>query len=158
MFTEKADWSFIIPAAIVWSSALLLTTLDFILLQERAYHLSSLSIAGIGLTAMGVTLRVLARKTLGRHFTHGLRVLEEHELVRHGIYRRVRHPAYTGALLIYFGTPLTFNSTFGLLAMLPLVALILYRIRIEEEMLIGEFGDEYREYQEKTWKLVPLLY
>lgn len=158
MFTERADWFFIIPAGIVWSFALLVIAFDFVLLQGGIYHFSPLSLGGIVLTAFGITLRVAARMTLGKRFTHGLRTIEGHVLVRSGAYKHVRHPAYAGALLIYFGTPLILSSILGLFAMLPLVVLILYRIRIEEEMLTRAFGDEFRAYQAKTWKLIPFLY
>ena len=42
--------------------------------------------------------------------------------------------------------------------MLGLVPLILYRIRIEEAILMEEFGDEYREYMKRTKKLIPLVF
>ncbi len=158
-FTQKADWLFIIPATIVWVSAVSVTMWDFIFLQGMVFGLGLVNLVGIALVAGGIPLRILARMTLGRHFTHGLRILEGHILITHGIYMRVRHPGYTGALLIYLGTPLIFNSVFGFLSMFPpLAALILYRIRVEEGMLIGEFGDDYTEYMRPSWRLIPFLY
>lgn len=148
-----------LPATIVWIAAMLVIAWDFAVLQGLTYTFRLVNIVGISLVSAGVSLRVTARLTLGRQFTHGLRIAEGHALVTEGIYRRVRHPAYAGALLVYFGTPLIFGSTVGLLIMFPpLAVLILYRIRVEERMLAGHFGQSYQEYQRTSWKLIPFLH
>jgi len=56
------------------------------------------------------------------------------------------------------GIPLIFSSLYGFLLMLGLTPLFLYRIKIEEKMLIKRFGEEYKEYIKKTKKLLPLIY
>lgn len=156
--TKKADWYFIIPASLVWISALIVTAWDFVELQEAVYHFGFASLIGLIFMVTGVSIRMVARKTLGKHFSYALRTLEAHELVRDGIYERVRHPAYSGDLLFHFGTPLLFSSWYGFLLMLLLIPCILYRIRIEESMLVERFGDEYRKYRQTSKKLIPYLY
>jgi protein-S-isoprenylcysteine O-methyltransferase Ste14 len=100
----------------------------------------------------------MARKTLGRYFSHGLRTLQKPELIKHGIYKYVRHPAYLGSLLLSPGIPLIFSSFYGFLLMLGLIPCFLYRIKIEESMLLERFGNEYREYMMKTKKIIPYIF
>jgi protein-S-isoprenylcysteine O-methyltransferase Ste14 len=156
--TKKVDWYFIVPASLVWISALIVTAWDFLELQKAADHFGFASLVGLIFMVTGVGIRVVARKTLGKQFSYALRILEKHELVRDGIYEHVRHPAYSGDLLFNFGTPLLFSSWYGFLVILLLIPCILYRIRIEESMLVERFGDEYRKYRQTSKKLIPYLY
>ncbi len=156
--TKTADWFFIIPAILVWLTALMVTAWDFWGFKKAVYHFGWASLIGLFFMVTGVGIRVIARKSLGRQFSYALRTLQEHELVTHGIYEHVRHPAYSGDLLFHFGTPLLFSSVYGFLVMLLLIPCILYRIRIEESMLVERFGDGYRKYKQATKKLVPYLY
>ena len=156
--TKKADWYFIVPATLVWVSALIVTTWDFLQVQQATYRFNFINFVGLGFMLLGIAIRLCAKKTLGRYFSAGLRTLERHELVKHGIYKHVRHPAYTGNFLFWFGTPLLFSSWYGFLIMLLLIPCFLYRIKAEESMLIEKFGDEYLEYMRSTKKLLPYLY
>ncbi|MFQ5832543.1 MAG: methyltransferase family protein [Candidatus Thorarchaeota archaeon] len=131
---------------------------DFFVLQEMIFRLDILSQVGFIMTVFGIILRQLARKALGRRFSYALRVISDHKIEEYGIYRHVRHPAYTGFVLIAFGVPLVFSSLYGFLVALPIIPAILYRMRIEEKMLIEEFGIEYLSYAKKTKKLLPLIY
>jgi protein-S-isoprenylcysteine O-methyltransferase Ste14 len=157
-FTRKEDWHFIIPAAIIWFTALGVIAWDFVVLQKMTWKVDLIAISGMILTLAGVTLRVHARITLGRYFLHGIRTVKGHELIQQGVYRYVRHPAYLGAMLIYMSTPLLFHSVYGVVLMLPLIPLILYRIRIEEAMLIETFGEKYKDYMNHSKKVLPYLF
>jgi protein-S-isoprenylcysteine O-methyltransferase Ste14 len=156
--TKMADWYFIIPATLVWVSALIVTAWDFMLFQQVTYRFGFINLIGLSSMFLGVSIRRWAKKTLGRYFSASLRTLDRHELVKHGIYRHVRHPAYTGSFLFCFGTPLLFSSWSGFLIMLLLIPCFLYRIKIEENMLIERFGSAYLEYMKHTKKLIPYVY
>jgi protein-S-isoprenylcysteine O-methyltransferase Ste14 len=156
--TKKADWYFIIPATLVWASALFVSALNFIRIRHTTHRFGFLNLIGLGSMLVGIAIRLRARMTLGKYFSAGLRTLDKHELVKHGIYSHVRHPAYTGNFLFWFGIPLLFSSLYGFLIMLLLIPCFLYRIKIEESMLIEKFGSEYVEYMKRTKKLLPCLY
>lgn len=156
--TERSDWYFIGPATIIWLSGLAVIFLDFIVIQQGIYQLSIINCIGVAMVVCGTIIRIVARSTLGKQFTHGLKTIENHSLVTSGIYRYIRHPSYTGLLLIHPGTGLLFGSTFGFLIMLLFFPTILYRIRVEEKMLLEEFGEDYLEYTKRTKKLIPFLY
>lgn len=79
----------------------------------------------------------------------------EGELVTNGIYRYIRHPQYTGFLLITFGMILDW-ATLPLLVMWPILAVIYYRLaRMEERDMEAQFDDAYRAYEEQTGMFFP---
>jgi len=156
--TSREDWAFVFSASLVWALSLLVTLWDFVVLQEMTYRLSFVSAAGLALFIAGVIIRAVAKRTLGKYYSYGLRTLPEHKLVTHGIYKHIRHPISLAAIIYDIGIPLFFSSLYGFLIMLGLVPCILYRVRIEERMLLGRFGDEYREYMKRTRRMIPYLY
>jgi protein-S-isoprenylcysteine O-methyltransferase Ste14 len=117
------------------------------------------ALAGGGLFAVGQAIRVIAIRSLGRFFTVTVRLHPEHKLIQEGIYKRVRHPAYLGLLLLMSGYVTLFASVIGyaLLICFALPAMI-YRIRVEEKVLLERFGDEYRAYCRRARRLVPFLF
>jgi len=156
--TIKKDWYFVIPAFVIGASALGVTGWDFLQLQKAVYRFEVVNLVGASSLLLGLILRVLARKALGKHFSYALRVINDHTLVRHGIYKYIRHPAYSGYLLFYFGVTLLFSSWYGFLIMLLLIPCFLYRIRIEEEMLVDRLEAEYQAYKKVSKKMIPYLY
>jgi protein-S-isoprenylcysteine O-methyltransferase Ste14 len=95
--------------------------------------------------------------TLGRAFSKALTIQEQHKVITDGPYRRVRHPMYT-VFLIYFLT--WFLITAQLLFIIVWFLFLIWiftRMPKEEEMLIAQFGDEYREYINRTGRLLPPL-
>jgi len=110
------------------------------------------------LLLVGSALRVQARRTLGDYFSPVVRILPGHKLIRHGVYKHIRHPGYLGELLLYFSVPLLFHSLDGFLVMVFLIPFILYRIRIEEQMFLEKFGDEYRDYMRKSKRFIPYVF
>jgi len=155
---ERADWSFIISATLVFLSALLVTAWDFIQIQKMTYHFGIVNLLGLILFFTGIPIRYVGKRTLGRYYSYGLRTLPHHKLVEHGIYRRVRHPISLAAIIYSLGIPLIFSSFYGFSVMLALIPLILYRIKIEEKMLISKFGDKYREYMRTTKRSIPFVF
>jgi protein-S-isoprenylcysteine O-methyltransferase Ste14 len=129
-----------------------------VLIQGMPIRLSLVNVAGLGLFLIGVYIRVVAMRALGKYFLTDLRTLQNHRLVKQGIYKHIRHPAYLGTVLFSIGIPLIFSSLYGFLLMLVLFPSYLYRIRIEESVLLEEFGEEYQEYMKKTKKIIPFIY
>jgi protein-S-isoprenylcysteine O-methyltransferase Ste14 len=113
----------------------------------------------LGLIVSGVVLRGWAIFSLGRYFRRTVTIEPEQRLVRHGPYRWLRHPSYTGLLLVFAGFGLAIGSWVGAVAAL-LIALAgtLPRIRVEEAALAEKFGDDYSEYARATDRLVPSVW
>jgi protein-S-isoprenylcysteine O-methyltransferase Ste14 len=113
---------------------------------------------GLAMCVAGVVIRFVAIATLKRNFSGALRIRADHTLVKNGIYRRVRHPAYLGAILLFTGIPVMLSSPLGFLIMLLLVPYLLHRIRLEESMMIERFGKEYEDYMRSSKRLIPFVY
>jgi protein-S-isoprenylcysteine O-methyltransferase Ste14 len=108
---------------------------------------------------LGIGFRLWAIQTLGRFFRGVVHVQADHEVVRRGPYRLMRHPAYAGALVTVVGLALTLHNWAAFVTYIVCgTAGILYRIRVEERVLLAELGDSYRDYAETTARLVPHLW
>lgn len=114
---------------------------------------------GIALMLWGLALRVWAARVLGAAYTRTLRIAERQLLVRAGPYRVIRHPGYTGDLMMWLGAGLATRNVVAVIAIVLLMAsAYAARIEAEEAMLVDVFGDEYRAYSRHTWRLLPPLY
>jgi len=122
-------------------------------------ELNNIAIIGGVLFIEGVLLRVIARRTLGKFFTYEVAVKKHHHLVTLGVYRYLRHPLYTGILLLWFGAMLLLQSKIGLfLVMLILVPALWHRMKKEEAYLIKIFGKRYLQYMQTTKRIIPFVY
>jgi len=153
-----SDVAVLIAGGIIFFSGVLVAALDFIMIQGMIYRFDLVSLTGLILLLAGSAIRAQARRTLGKYFSPVVRILPEHKLIRYGVYKHIRHPGYLGELLLYFSVPLLFHSLYGFLVMVFLIPLILYRIRVEEHMLIEKFGDEYRDYMRKSKRFIPYIF
>jgi len=113
---------------------------------------------GLALLTFGGSLRLAALFVLGRRFTGLVAIQEGHRLQTTGLYRLIRHPSYTGALLFLAGYVLLFRCWLGLLLVAGTFAILISRMNAEEALLEGEFGEEYASYRRRTWRLVPWVY
>ncbi len=107
----------------------------------------------------GLALRWTAILTLGRFFTPNVAVQAGQRIIRTGVYRYVRHPAYSGLLLAFLGVGVAFNNWLSLsVIFVPVTAALLYRIRVEESVLAEMLGREYTDYCQATKRLLPGIY
>jgi protein-S-isoprenylcysteine O-methyltransferase len=114
---------------------------------------------GICLFVMGILLRWYAILYLGRFFTTDVAITNDHRVVDSGPYRFIRHLSYAGSLLAVLGLSLTFqNWASVLIVFVPSCAVQLWRIHIEEKVLLGGLGESYRSYMQRTKRLIPWIY
>lgn len=114
---------------------------------------------GILSMLIGLTIRYSAAQSLGEFYTRTLKILEKHYLVQTGLYRTIRHPGYLGTLLIGVGAGLAMNNWLVFLVALTTQLISkLYRIQVEETMLQDALGEAYKNYAERTWRLIPFVY
>jgi protein-S-isoprenylcysteine O-methyltransferase Ste14 len=111
---------------------------------------------GLMVLWLGLAIRIWAVAALGRAFRTTGEVDPGQAVVCTGPYRWVRHPSYSGLLLIVTGCGLASGNWLALTvcAVLPLTAL-LRRIQVEEAELVSVLGDRYRTYQRHTKRLIP---
>lgn len=114
--------------------------------------------AGLGLFATGIALQAAAMWALRGFYTVRLGMQTGHRLVTSGPYHLVRHPGYLSYILSMTGIGLALSSLIGLGLVVLVLPFLLWRIEREEEMLVAEFGEEYRTYMKQTKRLIPLVY
>jgi len=138
--------------------------LDFALsfqfpLAAIRWERTSLFFIGIALILAGTAFRFYAMWVLGKSFTYYVAVHDKQEVVEVGPYHYIRHPSYTGALIIFAGLGLALGNWAGLLALLVCVGIAYaYRISVEESVLAATLGEPYRGYMRRTRRLVPFLF
>jgi protein-S-isoprenylcysteine O-methyltransferase Ste14 len=110
---------------------------------------------GVALSALGLGIRVAAMRQLGVRFSPLLAVQREHALETTGWYARVRHPGYLGSLLASWGAAIVFGSALALPLAAVMTAFQWDRVRREERLLEGQFGDAWRAYAARTGALLP---
>jgi len=114
---------------------------------------------GIVLIAAGVALRILTRWAIKGLYSGVVQVRQDHRLVQEGPYRFIRHPGYAGFFLMALGISVAYSSLIGLLAIFILfLPGLAYRMKVEETLLIGHFGEEYLNYRGKTKKVIPWIW
>ena len=118
-----------------------------------------LSVLGLLLGIFGLVIRYIAFTTLGRFFSRTLREAEGHTLITTGIYKYIRHPGYLSDLLIFIGTALAMSNLISIITIpVTFAAAYAYRIHTEEIMLIEIFGNQYKEYQKTSKRLIPFIF
>src|SRR5689334_17469067 len=116
------------------------------------------SVALIGIVA-GLGLRIWAVITLGRFFTWFITVYEDHQVIRSGPFRFIRHPAYCGALILFISTLVFLHAWVGALLSLGF-QLFAYvrRIGYEEAFMIDRIGEPYVAYTREVNALFPKVW
>jgi protein-S-isoprenylcysteine O-methyltransferase Ste14 len=152
---EKGDRSFwlILPGFLIVFFA---PPLEWMYLPDLLPRGIGLEVAGLTLILLGIVFRIWSRSHIRGLYSGHVEVQTDHRLIQSGPYRFVRHPGYTGFLLMTLGVVIGYSSVIGLagivLLLLPGLA---YRMQVEERLLAEQFGEEYRNYAYKTKRLIP---
>ncbi|PWB74126.1 isoprenylcysteine carboxylmethyltransferase family protein [candidate division GN15 bacterium] len=148
---------------LMWTAVVLGITAGVLLAVYRAgtIHTGAVYFAfcGLALILIGLAIRWVAIMTLWKYFTVDVSIAEDHKLVTTGLYKYVRHPAYTGSLLSFLGLGLVFSNWLSLLVIVvPITTAFVHRIKVEEEALLSFFGEKYSKYSAGTKRLIPMIY
>ena len=115
--------------------------------------------AGTVIVWLGLFIRVWAVVTLGQSFRTTVEVDPGQAVVSRGPYRQIRHPSYTGLMLIVIGVGIASGNWLALAVCILLPgAAMLRRIRVEEAELTRVLGEPYLAYREHTKRLIPGLW
>ena len=144
---------------IIYASIFVSITIAFYFAQTGVWILPDwVFYLGTVMMLLGIFVREWAVVMLRRYFSYSVRVREDHKVVQNGPYRVVRHPAYTGTMLTIIGIGFALRSWAGVLVLAVLFTLAFtYRIKVEEKLLIGELGDDYLQYMNRTKRLIPFI-
>jgi protein-S-isoprenylcysteine O-methyltransferase Ste14 len=119
-----------------------------------------LKVAAIAVLIVGLVIRWTAILTLGKAFSANVAIRDSQTVYRSGLYRLVRHPSYSGLLLVFAAIALHERNWWAAaVVMVPTTAALLYRIHVEEAALNAAFGTQYESYSSSTKKrLIPGIY
>lgn len=113
---------------------------------------------GLIMQACGLALRVWSMRTLGSFYTRTLRTTQGHHVVDTGPYRMIRHPGYSGALLVWIGLALASRSAPASILIAALMGRAYQQRITAEEKLLSRDLPEYCDYSGRTKKLIPLTW
>jgi protein-S-isoprenylcysteine O-methyltransferase Ste14 len=114
----------------------------------------------LGLAALlcGTMLRRHCWRVLGRYFTGNVKAESDQPVIQEGAYRWIRHPSYSGGMLMYIGVGLALTNWLSLLIIAGTgFAAYLYRVRVEERALVEKLGSRYEEYMRRTKRFIPFV-
>lgn len=106
----------------------------------------------------GLAFRIYAIQKLNIYFSNAVTIQNDHSLYDKGIYAKIRHPSYTGAIICIIGTIIWFEA-WGSIGILLVIIFVAYGHRIvQEEKILGlYFGVQYKIYLQKTGPLLPKI-
>jgi protein-S-isoprenylcysteine O-methyltransferase Ste14 len=119
----------------------------------------SLVYCGAAVFAAALLLLYCAHRDLGHFWSAKLRIRNDHALVTHGVYSRLRHPMYAAFWLWALAQALLLpNLVAGPAGLIGFGALFILRVGREEELMLDAFGDNYRSYIARTKRIIPGVY
>jgi len=146
----------------IWMMIALAISLGFIFavyFKVPLSHKILISHAGLFIIIVGMAIRFISIWTLGKYFTVDVTIRDDHKLKKDGFYKIIRHPSYSGSLVSFIGFGISLNNWISLTTVVILIMIsFIYRIRIEEKVLIDQFGKEYLDYKKNTYRLIPWIY
>jgi protein-S-isoprenylcysteine O-methyltransferase Ste14 len=127
--------------------------------RDFLIHAAWLRPVCLSILTAGFLLRLTAIISLGRAFSVNVAIRSGQRVMKTGLYSWMRHPSYSGMLLMFFAIGLGERNWISLAIMLLIpTAALLYRVHVEEMALREHFGEEYVTYSRETKRLVPGVY
>lgn len=121
-------------------------------------HSNLVGIIGLSISILGAIIACTSRYNLGKNWSLSIQKKEDHQLIQHGIYKIIRHPIYTGLLLLFIGNAIIVGDYRAIIAVLIVFISLWIKLKKEEKLLTATFGEKYLEYKEKTKALIPFYY
>ena len=113
---------------------------------------------GLVMMIGGLWLFWRSHADLGLNWSPTLENRKGHEIISHGVYRRIRHPMYSAIWLFSIAQGLLLNNWLaGWAVVLAFAVMYFLRTPKEEEMMIDHFGNAYKEYMAETGRLFPRI-
>jgi len=144
------------------------TVAGFILLTSNTSHVYPLkkrvvpqtfavALVGAIICTLGTIFTLWARHVIANNWSSDVAFKKEHELVERGPYSIVRHPIYTGMLIMVLGTAIVAGALAQFVAIAFVFVGFWIKMKQEEALLTAHFPNEYPAYQERTKRILPFV-
>ncbi|OWW23159.1 hypothetical protein B4Q04_22145 [Zobellia sp. OII3] len=120
-------------------------------------HTNFVGTIGLTICIFGAIMACWSRYRLGNNWSLSVQNKEDHELIQSGLYKIVRHPIYTGFLLLFIGNTIIVGDYRGIIAVLIVFISFWFKLTKEEKLLTENFGNQYLEYKKRTKALIPYI-
>jgi protein-S-isoprenylcysteine O-methyltransferase Ste14 len=120
-------------------------------------HTNFVGIIGLSISVIGGVIACTSRYILGKNWSLSIQRKENHQLIQNGIYKIVRHPIYTGLLLLFIGNAIIVGDYRAIIAVFIVFISLWLKLKKEEKLLSEAFGTEYMKYKNKTKAIIPYL-
>lgn len=137
---------------------LLFSSRIYILNYIIIYVSTLVNILAIIFSISGLIICIYSRIILGSNWSKDVMIKKDHQLITKGPYKYIRHPIYTGLLMLYLGTMLAIGNVGSVLGFIILAFSFYLKANEEENLMIKNFGERYILYQRETKKFLPYLY
>lgn len=130
---------------------------DSLIRENFVPHTNLVGTIGLVFCVLGTFIACWSRYLLGKNWSLSVQKKEDHELIQSGLYKTVRHPIYTGLLLLFFGNTIIVGDYRGIIAMIIVFFAFWFKLLKEEKAMEETFGRQYALYKEKTFYLIPFV-
>lgn len=120
-------------------------------------HSNLVGITGLIISVFGVALACWSRYLLGQNWSLSVQLKHDHKLIIDGPYGYVRHPIYSGLLLLFLGNTIIVGDWRGLIAVALVFISFWFKLQKEEKWMIANFGVQYQQYMSTTKALFPWI-
>jgi protein-S-isoprenylcysteine O-methyltransferase Ste14 len=158
---KQSPWQRILPLAVFLAAYLLLRRGGPLAAYSSAIlwpRTPATGLLGDVIALAGLILLLRARVVLGGNWSSSVDFKEGHELINRGPYRYVRHPIYSGLLLMVFGTAVLYGRLGGFIALLVLFLAFWFKSLQEERLMTRHFPEAYRSYKMRVKALIPFVF
>lgn len=125
--------------------------------EQFVPHTTLVYSIGLALCVAGVALAIWSRAILGANWSAQVQIKQGHELIQRGPYALIRHPIYTGLILLFAGNAVMVGDWRGVIAVAIVVVSFWRKYLLEEKLMTQEFGQAYLDYHKRSYPLFPPL-
>lgn len=120
-------------------------------------HSDLVGFMGLIICIVGAFVACWSRYLLGKNWSLSIQEKENHELIQKGMYKILRHPIYTGLLMLFIGNAIIVGDYRGIIAVVIVFISFWFKLIKEEKLLTKTFGNQYIEYKNGTKAIIPFV-
>lgn len=102
-------------------------------------------------------VQIWGYKTLGPNYSQDIMILKDHELVKSGPFKIIRHPQYLSQIILDIGGALATLSCVVIILAIIEIPFLIMRALLEDKLLEKHFKDDYAEYKRKSSFMIPFI-